>query len=175
MVEYQELSLAQMNQALFDNFIRYQKVTNCWRKEEGQWVIKEDPFIDDWSDDDYHILVTCLKQTINQGGFVGGAFYQGKLKGFVSVEAKLFSEENYLDLSSLHVSSDIRGKGIGKKLFEMAKQWAKKQGADKLYISSHSAVETQAFYKAMGCKEARIYNQEHVLNEPFDCQLECKL
>lgn len=175
MVEYQELSLAQMNQALFDNFIRYQKVTNCWRKEEGQWVIKEDPFIDDWSDDDYHILVTCLKQTINQGGFVGGAFYQGKLKGFVSVEAKLFSEENYLDLSSLHVSSDMRGKGIGKQLFEMAKQWAKKQGADKLYISSHSAVETQAFYKAMGCKEACIYNQEHVLNEPFDCQLECKL
>lgn len=175
MVEYQELSLAQMNQALFDSFIRYQKVTNCWRKEEGQWVIKEDPFIDDWSDDDYHILVTCLKQTINQGGFVGGAFYQGKLKGFVSVEAKLFSEENYLDLSSLHVSSDMRGKGIGKQLLKMAKQWAKKQGADKLYISSHSAVETQAFYRAMGCKEASVYNQEHVLNEPFDCQLECKL
>lgn len=175
MVEYQELSLAQINHELFDNFIRYQKVTNCLRKEKGQWVIKKAPFIDDWSDDDYRILVTCLKQTINQGGFVGGAFYQGKLKGFVSVEAELFSEEKYLDLSSLHVSSDMRGKGIGKKLFEMAKQWAKKQGANKLYISSHSAVETQAFYKAMGCKEANIYNQEHVLNEPFDCQLECKL
>lgn len=66
MIEYQELNLAQMNQELFADFIRYQKVTDCWRKEEGQWVIKEDPFIDDWSDDDYRFLVTCLKQTNNQ-------------------------------------------------------------------------------------------------------------
>ncbi len=42
-----------------------------------------------------------------------------------------------------------------------------------LYISAHSAVETQAFYKKMGCTEAQQYRQEHVEQEPYDCQLEC--
>lgn len=35
-----------------------------------------------------------------------------------------------------------------------------------------SFVESQAFYKAMGCREAEEYNKEHVEIEPCDCQLE---
>lgn len=77
-----------------------------------------------------------------------GAFYNGNLKGFVSVEPDLFGgEQNYLDLTSIHVSEDMRSKGIGAALFIAAKEWAKKNGAHKLYISAHSAVESQAFYK----------------------------
>jgi len=36
-------------------------------------------------------------------------------------------------------------------------------------------VETQAFYRAMGCREAEEPNLEHVEKEPFDCQLEYQL
>lgn len=98
------------------------------------------------------------------------------MKGFVSVESKLFGKkENYLDLSSIHVSEDMRGQGIGRILFLSAKEWAKKKNAEKLYISAHSAVETQAFYKAMGCVEAEEYDKKHVEAEPYDCQLECRL
>ena len=55
--------------------------------------------------------------------------------------------------------------------------WAleKNMGAGKLYISAHSAVESQAFYHAMGCVEAKVYCQAHVDMEPYDCQLECPL
>ena len=56
-----------------------------------------------------------------------------------------------------------------------AKEWARKKGARKLYISAHSAVESQAFYRQMGCVEAELYNQSHVEKEPFDCQLEARL
>ena len=59
--------------------------------------------------------------------------------------------------------------------FTNIKEWAKQIGAIKLYISAHSAVESQAFYKSMGCVEAEIYNQKHVEDEPYDCQLECDL
>ena len=59
-----------------------------------------------------------------------------------------------------------------RRLFGLAVAWAKGQGAEKLYISGHSAVETQAFYQAMGCREAEECSQEHVSQEPFDCQLE---
>ncbi len=48
-------------------------------------------------------------------------------------------------------------------------------GGNKLYISSHSAVESQAFYKSMGCTEAKMYNKAHTEKEPFDVQLECVL
>lgn len=107
---------------------------------------------------------------------VVGAFNGDKLKGFTSVEAKLFGSENeYLDLSSIHVSEELRGKGVGKELFIIAKKWARGRGARKLYISAHSSVESQAFYKRMGCVEAEEYDKEHVEREPYDCQLECNV
>lgn len=176
MIEYRELSEKEICRELFADFTRRQNVTKCFRKENGSWIIKDAPFVDDWTESDYAILIDCLKNTVRTGGFVYASFDGGILKGFASVESGLFGEDQkYLDLSSIHVSEDMRGTGIGKKLFNAAKDWAKKHGAKKLYISAHSAVETQAFYKAMGCTEAQIYNQKHIEAEPFDCQLEFKL
>ena len=176
MIQYRELNIDEMNRGLFQDFIRRQKVILCRRKEQGVWVLKREPFIDDWSEEDYQILIQCLKRTVFTGGFVYGAFYNESLKGFVSVESEPFGATGeYLDLSSIHVSEDMRGKGMGKSLFDSAKEWARKKGASKLYISAHSAIETQNFYQAMGCVEAEEYNQKHVEAEPYDCQLECVL
>ena len=100
----------------------------------------------------------------------------GVLKGFASVESGLFGgEERYLDLSSMHVSADMRGRGIGAELFAAAAGWARAHGARKLYISAHSAVETQAFYAKLGCVDAARPEKGHVEREPFDCQLELRL
>lgn len=176
MMQYRKLEKEEINRELFCCFVRHQNVTKCWRKVEGAWVIKDAPFVDDWSDADYQILVSCLQNTVATGGFVYAAFCDGMLKGFVSVEPGLFgTKQDYMDLSSIHISEDMRGQGIGKQLFQAAKDWAREKGARKLYISAHSAVESQAFYKAMGCVEALEYQQEHVEKEPFDCQLECRL
>lgn len=176
MVRYREISAGEINRDLFSGFIRYQSVDLCYRKVNGEWIIKSDPFIDDWSEEDYDHLVCCLVNTVKTKGVVLGAFYGDILKGFASVESELFGGENrYLDLSCIHVSKDMRGMGIGKELFRSAKAWAKRHGAAKLYISAHSAVESQRFYQAVGCVEAREYNKAHVEKEPFDCQLECML
>lgn len=203
MLQYRPLQEQELCRDLFQSFIRRQVVTKCWRKDNGtsseirnktvngtdnkandkpgkspssKWVIKDAPFIDDWTESDYQVLISCLKNTLRTGGFVYAAFLDGALKGFVSVEAGLFGGgQKYLDLSSIHVSADMRHKGIGKELFIAAKRWAKAQGAGKLYISAHSAVESQAFYRKMGCVEAEEYNEKHVEAEPFDCQLECIL
>jgi len=175
-VEYQYLEEKEIDCALFSHFIRHQVVTKCWRKIDGTWCIKDIGFVDDWKEEEYEFLVKCLKNTVQTGGLVAGAFWEGKLKGFVSVEPEhLGTKKQYLDLSSIHVSEDMRGCGIGKELFHIAKQWAGTHGAKKLYISAHSAVESQAFYKAMGCVEAEEYDKEHVKKEPCDCQLECEL
>ncbi len=169
-----ELQTQEIDRGLFAHFSRRQAVTLCWRKTDDGWCIQNAPFIDDWKEEHYRTLVQCLKTTVETGGFVMGAFVSGELKGFASVEPVLFGENSeYLDLSSIHVSADMRGKGIGKALFQEAKEWAKAHGAAKLYISAHSAVESQAFYRAMGCQEALEYSPKHVAVEPFDCQLEC--
>lgn len=172
-MEYRELHTNELNRQLFEKFERHQKVTQCLRKINEKWIVKDVPFIDQWSEEDYKQLIECLKNTLKTDGIVYGAFSEDTLKGFVSVESEFLGQTHeYLDLSSLHVSEDMRGYGIGKRLFQMAAQWAKIHGAKKLYISAHSAVESQAFYKAMGCVEALEYNQKHVEEEPCDCQLE---
>lgn len=176
MIQYRTLCVDELCRELFRHFIRHQIVTKCWRRDNGEWAIRDDPFIDDWSEADYQTLVACLKNTVQTGGVVYAAFPDDVLKGFVSVESAFFGGENqYLDLTSIHVSEDMRGAGIGRSLFLLAKEWAREKGAKKLYISAHSAVESQAFYRSMGCVEAKEYNQRHVDAEPFDCQLECEL
>lgn len=176
MVQYRKLNTDELTVDLFRTFRRRQVVTDCWRKEDGLWVIKSDPFIDDWDQDDYKFLARCLKNTLATGGLVYGAFVNGELKGFTSVEGALMgSRRQYMDLTSIHVSQDMRGQGIGRELFAAAKSFAREKGAEKLYISAHSAVESQAFYRAMGCTEAEEYISEHVEREPYDCQLECPL
>ena len=176
MVTYRVLDEKEICRELFRDFTLHQTVTKCWRKEEDKWIIKDAPFVDDWTEEDYQILVACLKNTILSNGFVYAAFYEGKLKGFVSVESEMFGDEQeYCDLSSIHISEDLRNRGIGRTLFLAAKEWAKQKGAKKLYISAHSAIESQAFYKAMGCVGAKVYNKKHVEAEPYDCQLECIL
>ncbi len=175
-VWYRQLGELELDLELFANFVRHQKVDMCRRKIDGEWKTVADPFTDDWTQEEYQMLVGCLKNTVLTGGFVCGAFYRGALKGFVSVEAALFGgEHRYMDLSSIHVSEDMRGKGIGRNLFEKASAFAEQKGAGKLYISAHSAVETQAFYQSMGCVEAQWYHREHVEREPYDCQLEYRL
>lgn len=174
MVIYRNLSENEINRELFRSFIRHQVVTKCWRRHNGEWLIEDDPFVDEWTEDEYKKLISDLRETLCSGGFVYAAFCKNHLKGIVSVESKLFgSSQQYLDLTNIYVSEDMRRHGIGKVLFNAAKTWAKEHSAEKLYISAHSAVESQAFYKDMGCVEAKEYNLSHVEKEPYDCQMEC--
>lgn len=176
MITYKVLAVNDIDLSMFAFFDRTQNVTKCWRKINGEWFIKDEPFVDNWSEDEYREGVQYLKNLINSGGYVVGAFCDGHLKGFASVEPAIFgTHAKYVDLSNIHVSQDMRGQGIGRELFILAKKWAKDMQAEKLYISAHSAVESQAFYRAMGCVEAAEYNKQLAEKEPCDCQLECVL
>lgn len=175
-IDYRELKISDIDIQLFSGFDRYQDVKKCWRKEDGKWVLKDIAFVEQWSIDEYEFLVKCLQNTIKQGGAVFGAFDGDMLAGFASLENDFWgSEGQYLQLSSIHISSNQRGKGVGKKLFSIICEKAKERGAKKLYISAHSSEETQAFYKALGCIEAKEYNEDLVEKEPCDCQLEFSL
>lgn len=173
-MEYRQLTLDEIDRELLRGFVRHQTVDMCRRKIDGEWRIVSDPFTDDWDEADYCRKVKQMRATAFAGGLVLGALENGRLKGFAMVEPQpMGKNSDYLDLSSIHVSEDMRGKGIGRELFLRAKAWAGEHGARKLYISAHSAVESQAFYRAMGCVEAEEYDAHHVADEPCDCQMEC--
>lgn len=112
-MKYRMIGTENLIRALFAHFIRRQEVTKCWRREAGEWVIRDAPFTDDWSEEDYAIL--------------------------------------------------------------RAADFAGEHGARKLYLSALSAVESQAFYRSMGCVEATEYSAYHTEKESFDCQMEYRI
>lgn len=175
-IHYSFLSEPQLIPELFSQFDRYQKVTRCWRKKEGNWVLQDIAFTEQWDESDYLSLCDFLRTTLRDGGAVIGAFRDGALCGFASLENHPFGpDKEYLQLSNLHVSNESRGRGIGRKLFFLSCDAARERGAAKLYLSSHSAQETQKFYRSVGCVEAQWYHPDLTAAEPCDCQLEKRL
>ncbi len=176
-MEYRPISSEELSPALFEGFQRHQEITNVWHKVDGRWVIQFSPrSIDNWGPEQHEFICHCLRETIADGGFVYGAFLEGKLKGIVAVNAHpAGSCGHYHELPLLQVSQECRGQGIGRNLFLMAKSFARSQGAWKLYISSQSSVETQAFYTKMGCRDASEPIEEYVQQAPHERQLECDL
>lgn len=176
MILIRTLSESEICRGLFSDFLRRQEVTRVWRRTGGEWQIKDEPFIDDWDEEDWDYIVLMLKKTAKTGGMVSGAFSDGKLKGFVSVEADKFGSRNqYMDMFFLHVSEDMRRLGLGAKLFRTAVDFARENGAEKLYISALPSVGTQDFYRAMGCKTALEQSSAHLNKETSEIQLEYEI
>lgn len=175
-VVFKELNLSDINKTLLNNFSRYQKVERCWRKDDGIWVLKDNPYIEDWNNEKKQQIINELYICKQQGGIVLGALYNNNLIGFSSVGTTLFGKyQQYLELIMMQISHGYRNKGIGKKLFVLTVKKAKEKGAKKLYISANSSEESQGFYRAIGCVEVQEINIQIAYNEPFDCQMEYDL
>ena len=167
------LAAEEIAPSFLDGFERRQEVMLCYRRSGKGWEVRPDPFLDDWSEEERAVVVKALQETAKSGGFVQAAFFEGRTVGFAAVcKQPLGKKREYLDLSELHVSREWRRRGVGRRLFQAAAAWAKEHGAEKLYISAHSAVETQVFYRSLGCTDAVWEDKRHVEKEPFDYQRE---
>lgn len=172
----------------FLGYERYQEVRECLRPIDGEWTAVPVEFTEDWGEEDFRALVRMLRNTIGTGGAVF-AFLRAdeRIAGFASVEGELFVPDpadmwdeqtgarKYAVLSCIQVSREMRGRGVGRRLFGMAKAAGRELGADALYISAHSSVESQAFYRAMGCTDAVYCCRRLAELEPCDRQMECPL
>lgn len=157
--------------SLLKGFDRYQEVTQCLRRVDGEWALKDIAFTERWDDAELMKTERELADAIAGGGCVIGAFDEnGAVAGFACVEGERFGE--YAILSQIHVSRPARNKGVGRALFERSMDIARAMGAKKLYISAHSSRESQAFYERLGCVDAVVINAQLAEKEPFDRQLE---
>ena len=174
--EVRPLAEGELTPEIFHDFCRFQPVEQAWRKVDGTWKVQEVCYTDRWANEKPQAMCAALRELLAGGGKAWGAFLDGKLKGFCAVEGKLMgSRGQYADLRELFVSADCRGQGLGRALFQQAVEFGRALGAEKLYVSAHSAVGPMAFYRAMGCVEAQECDPRHAEEEPCDVQMEVAL
>lgn len=173
LITYRNLACGDLSSDLLDQFVRVQQVTDVWRWVGGGWKIVPDPFIDDWSASDRQDVCRTIERCLHTDGCVLAAYDGKTLSGLAVLARELIgSRKQYADLLELQVSAPYRRQGIGCALFARCAETARSWGAERLYISAHSAVETQAFYRRLGCVDAQEMQRFHQEREPFDCQLE---
>ena len=159
-----------------DDFVRRQTVTECWRKTDNNWKLMPNVYEENWSQAQCREIAEDVAHHINldQTGF--GAFDGGRIIGFAIVSHRIFgTASRYVQLVCFQISEEYRCQGIGRKLFSLACEEARRLGAEKLYISAHSSKESQAAYRALGCTPAEEVNEGLAAAEPFDVQMEYRL
>jgi len=154
-----------------------QYIGKAWREIEGKRQLVEINYQDEDWPNGYEYHISHLRETILSGGSAIGAFnLDNKLLGFATVNPQVFGEKyKYVLLDQLFITLDCRNKGIGKKLFILSTDEARKWDADKIYICAGSAEETIAFYFKLGCKEVEEINKELYEIDRRDYQLEFSL
>ena len=157
-----------------DDFVRHQTVTECWRKIDNDWKLVPNVYEENWPQIQCREIAEDLVYNINndQTGF--GAFDGERIIGFATVSHRIFgASARYVQLVCFQISEEYRRQGIGRKLFSMACEEARRLGAE--YISAHSSKESQAAYRALGCTPAEEVNEGLAAAEPFDVQMEYRL
>ena len=174
--DIRQLRHQDLSAELFTAFNRHQEITQCWKRAENLWKLEPHNDTRDWNETQRYYLLLDLHKTIGMGGNVSGLFEGERLIGFFSVESFRFGmQQDYVQLSHFHISSESRRQGYGRMLFGHACRAARDFGAKKLYISSLCSPHTITFYSRMGCVEAEEYNQLIASREPGSIQLEFDL
>ena len=175
-IEYKELTINDINIDLLKNFERFQEIKKSWRNVNGIWKLIDDEYTINMDKETKQKETKYFSNTIKKGGFVFGAYENKEIIGYsVLLNEKFGSREQYIELKLLHVSSEHRGKGIGKKLFSLCVAKTKEIGIERIYISSNSSEETIKFYIGIGCKDAVEINSEIAGEKKYDRQMEYKV
>lgn len=173
---YRKLTDENFSRNSLDGFIRHQQVTKCWRRVDGKLVLKPISFVEEWDLSELRKMAEEILTGISGSGFAYGAFSENKVVGYALVSGDFFgSDSQYIELKQFYVSEPFRRMGIGRELFRLVCEEARRLGAEKLYISAHSSKESQKAYRSLGCVEASEINREIAENEPCDVQMEYKL
>jgi predicted N-acetyltransferase YhbS len=144
---------------------------------DGRLVLQPEHFnMQGWPPGEAEKYTPILLESFDSGGVFYGAFDAGHIIGAAVLESKFIGQpQDQLQLSFLHVSRDHRGRGLGKQLFELAKERARQMGARRLYISATPSENTVNFYLRLGCVVTTHPDPELFEREPEDIHLECAI
>lgn len=159
---------------MLDEFNRKQMVSKRFCVKDNKEKIEAVSFTDDWSTEKKQkIIEQYFMHATEYLGYNAGIYSDSTLIAFLSLDCHPIGlEGEYIQLTMLHVSQEFRNKGLGKILFQHAIEKVESVGAKKLYISAHSAYESQLFYRNQGCIAAKWIDSIAKELEPYDIQME---
>ena len=168
MIKIELLSAENFKMDSLDNYKRKQDVKKVYREQNGEYILVDCVYTEDW---DMKKRRSVAKDISSDDYITYLAIENDEVVGFIGLKKDLV--ESYMILDLMQVSAACRGQGIGRKMFDIGKEEARKAGAKALYISACSSEETIAFYKAMGAKLTDCPIKEIAEDEPYDLQMIC--
>jgi len=154
---------------------RSEVIDNFYRYEAGALVLRPERHdVRGWPPGEAEKYTPILLDCFDRGGWFHGLFDGDRLVGTVVLESKFIgARRDRLQLVFLHVSSAYRKRGLGTRLFTLARTTARERGASRLYVSATPSENTINFYRRMGCVIAKEPDPELLDLEPEDIHLEC--
>ena len=168
MIRIELLSAENFKPYSLDNYQRKQDVKKVYRKHNGKYILVDCNYTEDW---DMEKRRSVAKDISSDAYVTYLALDNDEVVGFIGLKKDTLG--SYMILDQMQVSASCRGQGIGRKLFDAAKEEARKAGAEALYISACSSEDTIAFYKAMGAELTDHPIKEMAEAEPCDLQMVC--
>jgi len=154
---------------------RREVIDHVYYLEDGALVLKPEHYdMQGWPPGEAEGFTPLLVDCFDRGGWFHGLFDDSRLIGLAVLESqRIGRNRDKLQLKFLHVSRDYRGKGLGKRLFELAKITARERGARRMYVSATPSEHTIHFYLRRGCTVTAEPDPELFALEPEDIHLEC--
>lgn len=155
MVTVEKISVENIDTNMLMKFNHKQIIKEKYIKTENGWEVVNTDEVRQWNFEKRKWITEYMRQQIERGGVSLCAFDNEKLVGFCCVDGYICGETaKYANVTMLFVDDEFKRKGIGKKLFMKACDYAAKKGAEKIFISAIPSIETVAFYFSMGCVDA---------------------
>lgn len=156
---------------------RREVIENIYYLDNGKLVLKPEHYdMRGWPTGEPEHYAPILLDCFDRGGHFWGAFSGELFIGTVVLENRFIgSERDTLQMKFLHVSSNYRKQGLGKRLFFLAAERALELEAKKLYMSATPSENTINFYLNLGCMLATEIDKELFALEPEDIHLELDL
>lgn len=185
----EKITIRSLNTTLFSNFNRHQLVTYVWReaskanipprakqrmigteRQFGDYFLVSEAYTEDWSSD---MKAEIVKKLVDKDRVSYAAVDREKIVGVISMQKDKYGNRMILDM--LYVDESARRHGVGKKLFEKAKELANSYGAYRIYVISSPPLETVAFFKEMGCFISKDpipkFTKQYPLSIPLECEI----
>lgn len=145
--------------------------------ENGALVLKPEHYdMQGWPRGAAEKYTPVLEACYDRGGWFYSLFDNERLIGVAVLESRFIGKNrDQLQLKLLHLSHAYRNRGLGKQLFELAKDEARRRGARQLYISATPSEHTIDFYLGLGCRVTTEPDPELFELEPEDIHLECEV
>lgn len=116
-----------------------------WRKDYDSIPEERPSALSDRFDTTHWVLVAAYLG----GDRVGGAVVAWNTPGFDMLEGR----DDLAVIVDLRVVPSLRGRGLGRALFQAVREWASSQGCSEVRVETQDTnVSACAFYRSMGCQ-----------------------